>query len=307
MSVQFNKDRLIEEFKNLGIEAGDHIGIGLSFKSLGNVIGGPDTFIDALLEVVGPEGTIMANTYTPNLKNRVFEIRYSSPNTGIVPEKIMIRKDAIRSRHPVTSVAAIGRLAHHLTDGHDQNTPAYMPYSRLAESNGKILSIGIGDRLVGFRHQAQYQAGLLSIIPLRWGGRYRDTDGNIKIFKVKEPGGCVERLPELVPVLREKGIVKDGRIGEAKALLVESKEALAIMTDLLKKEPTRNLCCRVTCLWCREIERRLNLYSRIDNPRYFQKYPPIIRFIGWVNHARLTDPLWMVIAKRVVKTLLRKE
>jgi len=52
------------DFKKIGIQKGDHLAVTLSFKSIGHVKGGPDTFIDALIEVVGSEGTIMVNTFT---------------------------------------------------------------------------------------------------------------------------------------------------------------------------------------------------------------------------------------------------
>jgi aminoglycoside 3-N-acetyltransferase len=62
--AEFTKEQLIEDLRKLGVVEGDHLGIGLSFKSIGTAVGGPNTLVDALLEAVGPEGTIMmpANT-----------------------------------------------------------------------------------------------------------------------------------------------------------------------------------------------------------------------------------------------------
>ncbi len=59
-----SKESIIKDLESIGVNRGDHIGLSLSFKSVGYVKGGPSAFIDALLEIIGPEGTIMVPTYT---------------------------------------------------------------------------------------------------------------------------------------------------------------------------------------------------------------------------------------------------
>jgi hypothetical protein len=188
--------------------------------------------------------------------------------------------------HPTHSVTAIGKYARYLTENHNDKSSLHMPFSRLAKVNGKILCIGIGDNLVAIRHQAQYLAGLLKNVSFGYGVKYRDVDGNIKLF-VLNGEGCVKKLPELVPILREKGIIKDGKIGMANALIGPAKETLEIMTSLLKNKPSLNLCDDITCLWCRELERRENLLKDLENPNLFQKNFLIIRIITLINWFRL--------------------
>jgi aminoglycoside N3'-acetyltransferase len=295
---EITKADLIKDLRGIGVKNGDHIGLGISFKSVGQVKGGVEAFIDALIEAVGPEGTIMMNTYTKvfyttevrlGWTNYVFDPKSTKAWTGIIPETFRQHKNSIRSRHPVNSVAAVGKFAKYLTDGHDENASAYLPYSRLSNINGKYLAIGIGDRLVGMRHQAQSAAGLLRAVPLRRAVKYRINDGEIKTFVLRDRGGCVERLPELVSHLRQNGFVTDGKIAMADVVLVPTKEALEVMTDLLKNNPEINLCDKALCLWCRELERRLDLYKNIENPRYFQKYALVIELIKLMNWLRERD------------------
>ncbi len=257
-------------------------------------MGGPDALIDALLEAVGPEGTIMMPTYTrsfpvPKAKamDYVFDYRITPGNTGLVPEIFRKREGAIRSRHPTSSVAAVGRLASLLTEGHDEKSSAYSPYSRLAKSRGKILCIGIGDNMVGFRHEAQFLAGLLDIVPLRRAVKYRKENAEIGLFIRRDKGGCVKKLPDLVKPLRERGFVADGHVGGANSILASARECLEMMTWQLKDHPEMNLCSNIKCLWCRELERRLDLYGRINNPNYFQKNIAIIKGIYLWNWVRL--------------------
>ncbi len=295
---KISKQRIVRDLNAMGVNKGDHLGLGISFKSIGFVVGGPETLIDALLETVGPEGTIMMNTFTEffyptevelEMVDYVFDVESTGANTGIIPETFRKRDDGVRSRHPTFSVAAIGKMAEFLTEGHDETADAYLPFSKLSEINGKYLAIGIGDRLVGFRHQAQHLAGLLDVVPWRRCVRYKTRGGEIKIFTLKDRGGCVKRLSELVSHLRKIGLVRDGKIGMASAVLVSAKESLAVMAELLIHNPSINLCDSVWCLWCRELEGRLDLCDRIERPRYFQKNIAIRKLVGAMNRFREKD------------------
>jgi aminoglycoside 3-N-acetyltransferase len=290
------KEQIVRDLRALGICEGDHVGASLSFRSIGQVRSGPEGFVDALIEAVGHDGTIMMPAYTklfrlPKVRSGttdyVFDHRTSEATTGLIPETLRKHRGSLRSRHPTNSVAAFGSAAKDLTEGHDEHAPAYMPYSRLAEIGGKILCMGVGDNLIAVRHEAQYLAGLLDVVPLKLGVKYRDDAGNVKIFIRKDKGGCTKRLPEMVPVLVEAGIVEVGRVGKARSLFMPAKEGLEAMTRMLREDPTLNLCGDISCLWCREVERRLDLYSRIERPALFQRSRLIRNGLALINHFRL--------------------
>ena len=57
--ILITKERIINDLKRSGVKNGDHLSVALSFNSIGYVDGGPNIFIDALLETVGADGTIM--------------------------------------------------------------------------------------------------------------------------------------------------------------------------------------------------------------------------------------------------------
>ena len=54
---------IISDLKKLGICPGDKVLMHSSYKSLGTVDGGIDTFLDALMELLGPDGTLMLPNY----------------------------------------------------------------------------------------------------------------------------------------------------------------------------------------------------------------------------------------------------
>ena len=150
--------QLKKSFMDLGIESGDHIALGMSFKSIGLVSDGPQGFIEALLDVVSPSG--MIPTFTRNfplflvryhlvryhkvpvlgVKLPVFKKEETLPYTGVIADHICNDLRAIRSNHPTSSFAAIGAKASYLLSDHDYHSPSYSPYSKLADIEGKVLS-----------------------------------------------------------------------------------------------------------------------------------------------------------------------
>lgn len=268
---------LVRDLRQLGIEDGDQVALGISLRAVGPLEGGADTLIDALLEAVGPGGTLMLPAFTSSYPLReldadkpghVFDPANSPPGTGAVPRVLLKRPGTLRSRHPTCSMAVVGAQARALVAGHDEKAPAYQPYSTLADGHGKVLSVGIGDKLVGHRHQAQYLAGLLDMLPPTRGVYYRTASDGCARFVRRDLGGCVTRLPDLVTEMRERGMVCDGRVGQASSLVVAAADSLTYMTRQLTEHPGAYLCRRRLCTWCRGIEARSHIRSsRVDAAR----------------------------------------
>ncbi len=273
--MHIEKQQLIDDFKKIGITKGDHVAVALSFKSMGHIKGGPEGFLDALLKVIGPEGTLMVNAFTnyfPLSKidcDYVFDFASTKPLTGLVPTRFLKLKGMVRSKHPIVSVAAVGKYAKYLTDDHNENSSHYLPYEKLAKLGGKHLFIGIDDRLVAVRHQSQIQAGLW-IVPQYWGVKYVNSKGQQKLF-ITRLLPCATAMPKLVPILEKNSIIKRGKIGNADAIISSANRLNDAMVKMLQKNPALTLCDNVLCLCCRELEERLNLYKKIQNPRLFQR------------------------------------
>lgn len=162
------KEDLIEGFKKLGLKEGQNIMVHASLSSLGFVCGGEQIVIEALIESVGPEGTLMMPTQTwKNLdpssgvhweedKEWYQAIRDNWPayDKNITPTNTMgkvaemFRKwpNAERSNHPVRSVAALGKNASYLTKDHDLENifGKNSPLDKLYGLDGYVLLIGVG-------------------------------------------------------------------------------------------------------------------------------------------------------------------
>ena len=119
------KTDIVAGLQNLGLRRDDHVIVHSSLKSLGYVEGGPDAVIDAVLETVGPGGTMLAPTnvfdgsMTAFLRTmKEIDLRTAVSFTGVIPETLRKRKGAIRSIHPSHPVAAIGGKALELLSEH---------------------------------------------------------------------------------------------------------------------------------------------------------------------------------------------
>ena len=139
-----NKEQLIKQLKAIGIKEGMDLMVHSSLKRVGYVDGGPDTIIDALLEILGPDGTLMMSTVSGSVtpKQPVYHSDHTPSSVGYLSNVFRKRDNVIRSLHPVHSIAAFGPKAEFYTKGHLQaNTPwsPDSPYGKLMRNNAHIL------------------------------------------------------------------------------------------------------------------------------------------------------------------------
>ena len=162
------KKDLIEGLHKTGLTKGDHVIVHTSLSSLGFVCGGAQIVIEALLETVGNEGTILMPTQSwKNLDPTAgvhweepeewwqairdnwpaYDPRITPTNTmGAVAEMFRKWPGAVRSSHPARSFAAVGKYADYLTKDHDLENifGEGSPLAKLYDLSGKVLLIGVG-------------------------------------------------------------------------------------------------------------------------------------------------------------------
>jgi len=142
-----DKGTLKSQLCALGVKAGMNLLVHSSLRRLGAIDGGADTVIDALLELLGPEGTLMMSTVSGNVSpgQPVFHVVNTPATVGTLCNVFRLRAGAIRSLHPVHSIAAMGAKARFFTEGHlEARTPwsPDSPYGKLMRNNGHILFLG---------------------------------------------------------------------------------------------------------------------------------------------------------------------
>jgi len=136
---------LVEGFRRVGVQKGDILYCHSSLSRFGYVEGGAESVVDALLEVVGSDGTVAmpAGTYSLGNDGAVFDVRNSPSELGAITEALRKRTD-YRSHHLTESVCALGRLAKELTESHSvTQCGAESPFRKFIELDAQILLLGV--------------------------------------------------------------------------------------------------------------------------------------------------------------------
>ncbi|MBN2470456.1 MAG: AAC(3) family N-acetyltransferase [Anaerolineae bacterium] len=242
---------LTADLRALGIRPGMLLLVHSSLSSLGHVTGGAETVIAALLEALGPEGTLLAPTLTGTEQDSpanppAFDPLRSPAWTGIIPETLRQRPDAIRSLHPTHSAAAIGPQARALTGDHlNSLTPcdALSPYGRLtAREEGAILLLGVTHAANTTLHAVEEAAASpyhMQPEPARC--TLALPEGTLARHYLLHSWDTPRRFDVIEPLLLERGIQRNGQVGAAVARLVSARSMFALVLQALRASP-RLLC-----------------------------------------------------------------
>ena len=99
-----NTTEIASSLRGLGLKQGDIVLLHSSLASIGQVEGGAAAVVEAFLQVLGQDGTLIAPVFEPGL--------------GLIAEAIDRHPRAVRSVHPLACVAAIGKDAQELCRDH---------------------------------------------------------------------------------------------------------------------------------------------------------------------------------------------
>ena len=134
---------------DVGLKVGDVVLVHSSLSAFGYVEGGADTVIDALLETVGPEGTVVVPTFTWGPFHAAEKVILDLVNTpvkdevGIIPEAFRKRPEAKRSTHICHSVAAIGPHSDDVMGGGVSSFGKGSNFHQLCKLDAQCVCIGV--------------------------------------------------------------------------------------------------------------------------------------------------------------------
>ncbi|MFD1085612.1 aminoglycoside N(3)-acetyltransferase [Micromonospora andamanensis] len=162
-----------------------------SLKALGWVCGGPVAVVQALLDALGPDGTLVVPTHTPDNTDPAGwrhppvpeswwpVIRAHMPGfdpavtpsrwMGVLAETVRTWPGARRGDHPQVSFAAVGPAAEAVVTGHqlDEMLGERSPVGAVYRLDGDVLLLGVGHDSNTSLHLAEYR---LPDPPRRWEG-----------------------------------------------------------------------------------------------------------------------------------------
>jgi aminoglycoside 3-N-acetyltransferase len=241
----WTRRQLTDGFRAAGLQGGDVVLVHSSLRKLGPVEGGADTVIDALLETVGPDGTLAMPTHTwkvVNAEQPVFHQALTPSNVGALTNVFRQRAGVIRGLHPTHSVAAIGPRAAELVDGHERDdTPcsATSPYGRLRDWGGKILIIGEGLNCCTFFHGCEQWAGMpwavspqpFQLFSITAGGQVHPVSLRHHIVNTWD------QYPRLEGPLISAGALRISHLGDCPLRLLDARAAAEWLIARLQRDP----------------------------------------------------------------------
>lgn len=234
--------------RGLGVESGASLVVHSSLSSLGRVDGGADAVVDALLDAVGPEGTLAMPTFTQY--DEPYDPDGSPSTTGAVTEAFRMRDATDRSDHPTKSVAAAGPDTAALLAGHEpmNSLGPDSPIHRLLRQGGHVLLLGVDHTSNSAIHVVERLSGV-PYRDQRAETSVRTGDGDASDVVVNQVH-CSRGFETLAPLLRHTGAVSFGQIGEAEARRIDGAALLDCGADLLEADPGALLCSVPDCGRC---------------------------------------------------------
>jgi aminoglycoside 3-N-acetyltransferase len=244
-SAGIRRQELASSFGDLGVRHGDTVLVHSSYKSLGPVVGGPRTVIEALRSALGPEGTLIVPTFNFEFCEGVpFDARTTPSQMGALSELVRIDPSSRRVEHPIYSFAVLGARADEAASISDPSSyGADSLFGRLRAWDGKIMIIGLSynDSMTYFHHVEELQ-GVDYRHSKSFAGAVTDAAGNprkrtVTMYVRDVDHGVVTAVNAMGELLANKGLISSARIGKATVRLMRAQDVFDGTVAAMQKEP----------------------------------------------------------------------
>ena len=271
MGITF--ESIKKDLVSLGVKPGDTVFLRISYKAIGKLEGGPRIFIDAIMELLGEEGTIILTAFPTSSINklRLFHRKdaadakkHLKSETGAMSNVAMVYPGAFISKRVDFPFVAIGKNAKYLTENHTYERPGYWILEEAIEKfQCKCLRIG-GESFIGTTHMSLSHSlhikGEYQIAP-RYGLYVKDDQG-LTWRENENVIFCASALKNYLPSIIDRIKLSEGKVGDGYAIITDMKKSLEAEEELLKEDLRQILCDNPDCWICR------SSFSFSDTPRF---------------------------------------
>ena len=246
-----DKETIIQGLQSMGVVPGDVVMLHSSLKSLGYVVGGAQTVLEAIYQAISPGGTLVVPTYylpggniydTCQLADYVFDPRAHRSSLGALPNAFLTLRGIRRSIHPTHSVSALGPQADYVVSTHHLAPSIFgqgSPWERCLRINAKVFGLGITMGPVTFYHLLEDMWLDRFPVPVRspqvFRMKCRDWEGRLIEVPVTplNPAYASRRIDNksrddlrqfFMDDFRKAGILKAGTVGQAPAWFVSARD-----------------------------------------------------------------------------------
>ena len=252
----FSKEDIFHQLQKMNAPQDSVVIMHSAFRTVGEVEGGAEGFLDALIEYFTAKGGLFivpTHTWNNLYKDRItLDMLCPASNTGLLCVLAAKREDGVRSENPCHSVAVFGDRARAealVKNERNIETPIAPDsvYGELYRQKGYVLLVGVSQAKNTYLHTVDEMLN----IPDRMEDvltptTVRRLDGEIvthplRLFKCSTTDDISERFPKYDTAFRYHGAVTDGFIGHAPAQLcdaVKMKEVVElIFSNCGEKDP----------------------------------------------------------------------
>ncbi len=243
----FTFEKLVEGFRELGVKDGDTLLVHSSYKSFGEVEGGPQTVNRALEAALGTDrgGTLIMPTFNFDFNKGVpWDVRTTPSKMGVLTELVRTDPRAKRVFHPFYSFAILGKHAEML--GSLRYKSAYernSVFGKLRDLDGKIMVIGLSyNNSMTFFHHIEQMEGVNYRFLKQFTGEVTDENGNtytdtFEMLVRDIDKGVMTMVDPMGALMEQAGVIQSAKIGEADVKLMKANEVYAFTAREMKRDP----------------------------------------------------------------------
>jgi aminoglycoside 3-N-acetyltransferase len=244
-------DGLVTGFKKIGLTNGDVVLVHSSFKSLGEVKGGPQKVVDALVSVVGEKGTVIFPNFNFDFSRygTTWNIKDTPSHMGIISE--FARKDprSLKVFHPIYSFSIIGKHAEKLVKNkYKGGYSKESVFNKLRILDGKIIHIDTIYKGSTFFHHVEEMVQVDYKFFKEFTGFVIDKNekkinDTFELYVRDLDRGIVTDVTKISKILEKKEIMKNGEIGDATVWYMKAEDVFQCTEDAIKKDP--HVLCKI--------------------------------------------------------------
>jgi aminoglycoside 3-N-acetyltransferase len=243
-------------------------------RAIGHVAGGIDAVVEAMVAALdeSPAKTLVVPTFTtdrldpscwrrhPAPRDRwdairdelpTFDPAISTPRRmGRIADLVWRRPGALRTAHPVESIAAIGPRAKWIVEREPIDDPKGPrgPWARMVEADARVVMLGVGLERCTLIHHAERIVGVDYQLPYAFPV---EIEGSRAWLEVDASGGsCSDGFGRLLPHLESANALTVDHVGDAPVSIVSARALFDVTCALLRERPHALLCDAADCPQC---------------------------------------------------------
>lgn len=250
MNVISTKEDIRQQLISMGIQKGMVILVQSNVKKLGYLAGGEQALIEAVMETIGYEGTMIMPSFTPQMADPscqkksidrerwqdvrdhsfAFDRKLSQPQyCDSLVHQFLRNEGVVRSYHPLYSFAAWGKYAKLLCDKHPLHFGLSQdsPLGKIVEFNGYVLLLGCE-----YEHCVMFQLARYSgeQLPIKIVSAPIENNKKILWKDMLELEYNTKNFSDIGEAMEDRFVVKTSYIGNGLCRFFSAREATTLAT-----------------------------------------------------------------------------